>query len=282
MNSVRVIEPKRKNNQPRQTSKTGLLVVICLGVLAGLAIYFLSKDANERLDSASQPNIEQPTIKTKGTLKTFKGQEFVDFYYSLSLPNTQRIDEEAEITGNLQADEHLKALAEKRGYVLQNAPVADVLEIADKNLRLQPKAALDWKKLRDSARQDGIELELTAGFRSANDQTGIFLGRLQIAGVPVAAIASGNYDAQINQVLETTALPAYSKHHSGYTVDIGCPSDPGVVFERSECFVWLSQNNYKNAKSSGWIPSYPEGASKQGPNPEAWEYVWVGRQTLIK
>jgi D-alanyl-D-alanine carboxypeptidase len=279
---MRVIEPRRKNNLPRQTSKTGLLVVVCLGVLAGLLIFYLSNKAENELENKNQPLLEQPVIKTEGELKTFKGQQFVDFYYRLAFPNTQRISEEAGITGGREADEHLKVLAEKRGYVLQAAPVSDVLEPADKDMTLQPKAALDWKKLRNAARQDRLELELTAGFRSAKDQTDIFLGRLEAAGVPISAIPSGNYDGQINRVLKTTALPGYSKHHTGYTADIGCPTDPGVVFEQSECFVWLSKNNYKNAKEHGWIPSYPEGAKKQGPDPEAWEYVWTGRQNLIE
>jgi LAS superfamily LD-carboxypeptidase LdcB len=55
-----------------------------------------------------------------------------------------------------------------------------------------------------------------------------------------------------------------------------------VVFEQSVCFGWLSKGNYKNAKSNGWIPSYPDGAKKQGPDPESWEYVWVGKQNLIE
>lgn len=279
---MRVIEPRRKNNLPKQTSKTGLIVVVCLGILAGLIIFYLSSSAENDLQKTNQPVIEEPVIKTEGELRTFKGQEFVNFYYSLSFPNTQRISEEAEITGDTRADEHLKKLAEKRGYVLQNAPIADVLKTANQNMTLQPKAADDWKKLRDAARQDRIELELTAGFRSAEEQTNIFLDRIAGAGVAISQIPSGAYDAQINQVLKTTALPGYSKHHTGYTVDIGCPSDPAVVFEDSVCFVWLSKNNYKNAKQLGWIPSYPEGAKKQGPDPESWEYVWVGKQSLIK
>jgi LAS superfamily LD-carboxypeptidase LdcB len=42
----------------------------------------------------------------------------------------------------------------------------------------------------------------------------------------------------------------------------------------------MSKDNYLQAKKYGWIPSYPEGAQQQGPEPEAWEYVWVGTASL--
>jgi len=34
-------------------------------------------------------------------------------------------------------------------------------------------------------------------------------------------------------------------------------------------------------KRFGFIPSYPENSGKQGPEPEPWEYVWVGEDVLL-
>jgi len=89
-------------------------------------------------------------------------------------------------------------------------------------------------------------------------------------------------DSELDGILATTAIPGYSRHHTGYTVDIGCGNEPAIAFELTVCFDWLSANNYKNAKTYGWIPSYPEGAGQQGPEPETWEYVWVGIDALTE
>jgi LAS superfamily LD-carboxypeptidase LdcB len=93
---------------------------------------------------------------------------------------------------------------------------------------------------------------------------------------PIEGIASGRYDAQVSQVLAMTAIPGYSRHHTGYTVDIACKNNPNASFVYTVCFQWLNADNYKNAKTYGWIPSYPDGAGQQGPDREPWEYVWVG------
>ncbi len=278
---MRVIEPRRKEVKMGQAGGKRLGILL-LSVLLAVAVVWLYEQKTSETDNKNKPIIEQPIINTTGTLRTFKGQEFVDFYYTLAFPNTQKISEDAPITGDGQADEYLRHLAKERGYRPQNAPVADVLIDVGNGVRLQPKAAVGWRILKNSATKEGLELNLTAGFRSAEDQTRLFLERLSAAGVNISQIPSGAYDAQIEQVLKSTALPGYSKHHSGYTVDIGCPSDPGVIFEKSICFAWLNRDNYKNAKNSGWIPSYPEGANQQGPDPETWEYVWVGRQNLVQ
>src|SRR5690606_25521512 len=38
--------------------------------------------------------------------------------------------------------------------------------------------------------------------------------------------------------------------------------------------------NYANAKRFGFIPSYPPDGGKQGPEPEPWEFVWVGVEVI--
>ncbi len=106
------------------------------------------------------------------------------------------------------------------------------------------------------------------------DQNEIFAARL--GKITPAKIIDGSSDDKIREILKTTAPPGYSRHHSGYTVDLACDSDPGVLFENSKCFEWISRDNYINIKKFGWIPSYPEGIKNQGPEPESWEYVWVG------
>lgn len=285
---MRVIEPRSRSGvSPGRKKRSKLILflatLILLSAPTGVYLYMDNQDQEQQNNSAENSQ-QDPVVlpKKQGVLKTFSGQGFVDFYYTLAFPNTQQISEEAPITGNEKADNHIKQLAKARGYRIQSAPVADVLVDVGNNMLLQPRAANNWKSLKSVAAKDGIELSLTAGFRPADEQKTIFLNRLKINGSELEEVPRGVFDSRINQVLITTALPGYSKHHTGYTIDISCPSDPNVVFEGSVCFSWLSKNNYKNAKNSGWIPSYPEGAKKQGPNPEAWEYVWVGKDSLTK
>ena len=96
-------------------------------------------------------------------------------------------------------------------------------------------------------------------------------------------IAAGQADHLIEEVLRYSSIPGFSKHHSGYTVDISDPSrgDPFTEFRQTEGFAWISAHNYLKAKRFGFVPSYPEGAERQGPEPEPWEYVWVGEDRLL-
>lgn len=274
---------KRRSNLKR----TLLLAVIGILVVAG-ALYaykqFFTDDAATETTSAEivvKQNLPAETAK-KGTLKQFSGAEFRELYNNFAYPNTEYIADDAVITGDAKTDEHIQKLAEARGYIRRSAPVSDTFKVVQKDMKLQERAAEPWVKLQAAAKKDGISINLTAAYRSAAEQREIFLSRLGSIGVSSSAVTSGYYDAQINQVLAMTAIPGYSRHHTGYTIDIGCEDDPYATFELTTCFDWLSKDNYKQTKTQGWIPSYPEGAGKQGPEPESWEYVWVGTDAVTE
>ena len=92
---------------------------------------------------------------------------------------------------------------------------------------------------------------------------------------------TGIYDEKINEVLTVSSIPGYSKHHSGYAADFGCGNDYLVYsFAETECYEWLSADNFKNSRMYGFIPSYPNNGGVQGPDPEPWEFVWVGSELL--
>ncbi|HEX5796861.1 MAG TPA: D-alanyl-D-alanine carboxypeptidase family protein [Candidatus Saccharimonadales bacterium] len=268
-------------NRQTKTRRTHKISVVILAVLiAGITFVVMHRQATApepRAPVQTSTNMPKTDMGRKG-FKTFSGKEFARLYDSFVYPNTLMINEDTPITGNAEADSKLRELAEKRGYKLRSAPVTDTFVEIQTDMLLQRLAALDWTKLNNRAKKAGLNLLLTDAYRSAKDQRAIFLQRIK--SIPVESIASGEADARINGVLATTALPGYSRHHTGYSVDIACKNDPAVKFEDSKCFLWLSKNNYSNAKKSGWIPSYPEGAGRQGPDPEAWEYVWVGTDAL--
>jgi D-alanyl-D-alanine carboxypeptidase len=204
-------------------------------------------------------------------------------YRAVKYPNTQLFSEPPAITGNQAADARIRTLAESKGYQLTSIPVTVIVKVVGKQLEgddlLQPLAAKDWNDLYSAAAKEGVALALMSAYRSPEYQRNLFMQRLTANGGNVERIAAGQGDAAVVQTLGMTAVPGYSRHHTGYTVDFWCDDGSGT-FMASSCFEWLSDNNYQHAKEHGWIPSYPSGASEQGPEPEAWEYVWVGQDFL--
>lgn len=172
------------------------------------------------------------------------------------------------ITGDAAIDQRIRDRARQRGYVPRRETAEMV--VAVDGSRLHHHAAHAWQQLRSAAAADGVTLTLTSGFRTVATQRSIFNRRLQ-----------GSSDQAIDAVLATTAPPGFSKHHTGLAIDVR--SGPYVLhqFAESQAYAWLSANNWANSKAHGWLPSYPDGAGPVGPDPEPWEFVWVGTTSII-
>lgn len=210
-------------------------------------------------------------------------EQFVERYYEVSFPGAERITRAPEITGTEAVDTHIQRLAEERGYRLQYTPTGPLQNINGEEL--QPEAIKAWKNMRQAARDDGIYIGLVSGHRSVQTQRVIFDSQFrrrakEEQGSPYTAeqITGGEADAVIDAVLREYSIPGYSKHHSGYTIDINdtAANRPFDEFGETEAFTWLSKNDYAQARKFGFLPSYPEGVDKLGPEAELWEYVWVG------
>lgn len=259
-----------------------LLIVLVVGVVIGV-YYWLHKDSSKnprpetQTQTISAQNKPQEEPAKTGKLKIFTGEQFRDLYNNFAYPNTEYINEDTIITGNPDADKHIQSLAIKRGYLRRSAPVTDTFRVVQEGgVELQERAVQPWLDLKNAAKTAGLDLNLTAAYRSSKDQREIFLEQLNAYRINVSRIPEGIYDSQINQVLTSVAVPGYSRHHTGYTIDVSCGNVGGSSFKFTACFKWLEADNYKNSKLYGWIPSYPDGAGLQGPEPEPWEYVWVG------
>ena len=193
------------------------------------------------------------------------------------------------ITGDDGADKHIIDIAEKRGYKKRPLAVESALANLGSGNKLQPKAKDALDKMSDAASQDGISLGLISGYRSPNEQQNLFLSRFKAESINSngrqftnAEILAGKADEAINKVLSTSSIPGYSRHHTGYTVDINDfnAKKDFTLFDKTEGYAWISANNYYNAKRFGFVPSYPPGASNQGPEPESWEYTYVGVESV--
>lgn len=236
---------------------------------------------SDSADISSQKALDVPNLTQKTTdgFKEFSGPQFRDFYETIKYPKVTNTDIPSAITGNSSVDTKIQGLAENRGYKLR--PQALEKELVSVNgQRLQIEAKNSWLELQANAKKDGLNLVLVSGYRSIADQKSLFIGDLRATGFGNQDILNGLADSAIDEILQTRSIPGYSRHHTGFTFDLGCNSSDLVNFKTTACYDWISKDNYYQAKKAGLIPSYPAGVTTQGPNPEEWEYVWVGIDSL--
>lgn len=211
--------------------------------------------------------IGSPVPASADDLPEFTGDEFNDLFTNATLDNLAPIGPPPSITGSTSVDTRIRAIAESRGYVRRPLPAGALQWVSGR--QMQPSAVDAWVALRDAARAAGYTLSLTSAYRSHADQRAVFLKRLYSYS-----------DSAIDTRLRTAAAPGYSKHHTGYAIDITQAGYAFTSFKYSPAYQWLSADNYANAKRFGWIPSYPPDAGSQGPVPEAWELTFVGLDNI--
>jgi D-alanyl-D-alanine carboxypeptidase len=297
---MRIIEPKNVGHRKRakKRSKTipfllFLLLFAAMGTTYGgykkgyTAFASKKKPVNSELKGVQVevPHDEYvPPVKTK--LRQFSNEEFRKLYDAFVYPNMQEVTDPPSITGNLVADERIRKLAITRGYKLRSIPVEPIRKVEGIGLGeddlLQTKAIDSWLQLQAAAKKAGLPLQISSAYRSVEFQRNLFMTRVTVRNVTVEKIAAGSADAQIIEELRTTAIPGYSRHHTGYTVDFVCNGIGLGGFIDTACYKWLADNNYENAKKAGWIPSYPPNTGIQGPEPEPWEFVWVGTDAVME
>ncbi len=295
---MRVIDHKRiksqnEKNVYKKHSNRKVLLVLTIVAVSTMTVYVLKTKESETDNSNQQTSQITPEDNTVVTVtqvdndskpfKEFTGEEFKNLYYSVAYPNTQQLNNNIEITGNDDADARIREMSEARGYKPTPIPQNAIVKINEPRLNgddlLQPLAAKGWEALKLAAKNDGIGLSVISAYRSPEWQRDLFLSRLFVNGTTAAHVAAGIADNAVNNAITNAAVPGYSRHHTGYTIDLWCEDGSGA-FAYSSCFKWINADNYLKAKQSGWIPSYPEGAGLQGPEPEPWEYVWVGTSNL--
>ncbi|MCA9382613.1 D-alanyl-D-alanine carboxypeptidase family protein, partial [Candidatus Dojkabacteria bacterium] len=182
--------------------------------------------------------------------KTFSASGFVDLYYSLRpLPNTKSIDKSPSITGNADADKHIVSLAEARGYRLQSEVTTTLSSIGSQQLQSEAKQA--YLAMVNDASKSGFYITIVSGFRDIDTQRTLFLSRFRNASVNLIGreytsdeIINGQADQALDNVLKTSSIPGYSRHHTGMTFDIGKSGYDFTRFKYTNEFTWMSANNY--------------------------------------
>lgn len=228
---------------------------------------------NDQQDSKDDPDIQPGSgDETAEVYSVFDGNQFKQLFNEADLENLATPSQPPTITGDPETDRRIQQVALNRGYRLRPMPedVSRLVLVEGDRHLLQPEAAQAYLDLKAAAAADGLTIWLVSAYRDYDRQRNIFLGK---------ATAPYN-DEEVFEILKRVSVPGYSKHHTGYTIDIAEGKHLFDDFVGTKSHQWISADNYLNAKKYGWIPSYPPDGGKQGPDPEAWEFVYVGRKYL--
>lgn len=260
--------------------------LLAFGILiftwAALAVFLIYQDVYRHRIEASMQLTQQSNETLKkiqeqrarcGAFLCYSGLEFQNLYNTYIDQESLVYETTDKITGDDFTDILLRMYAQERGYVKRS--FIDESRLVEYNtLMILPEMRDAYISLRNRASRNGVDIHLVSAYRSYEDQRRLFVDQLE--NIDVSSV-----NDELKTVFERTAPPGYSKHHQGFAVDFACGDDYEVFdFENTPCYQWLSENNYEHAKSFGFIPSYPGDILLQGPEPEAWEYLYVGRSMI--
>jgi hypothetical protein len=210
-----------------------------------------------------EPLVEDP-------FPVYTGDEFKALYDHAvrhELSNLTPTQGRLPVTGDPDLDARIWDLAIARGYVLRPLAGPDLATVD--GVPMQPQAAEAWEQLRVAARAAGHQFVVSSAYRPPESQRVQFNSKL-----------TGTTNEAIAAALTWYSVPGTSKHHGGYALDFRYAEGTFGEFRETPDYAWLSEDNFLNAKRFGFIPSYPDDVTAQGPNPEPWEFVWVGVELI--
>ena len=134
------------------------------------------------------------------------------------------------------------------------------------NIYMRPEAAHALEELFDAAKEDGITLYATSGFRSYSTQKAIFDRKLETMSERAAN--------------SSVAKAGYSEHQTGLAMDIEGETTLGTGltegFGESPEGIWVAEHCHEY----GFIIRYPKGKTKiTGYIYEPWHLRYVGVET---
>lgn len=140
-------------------------------------------------------------------------------------------------------------------------------QYADPNTYLHKQTYEAFKKMYESAKNDGVTLAIISGTRNFSDQKRIWEGKWENID------ASSDLDKAL-QILEYSSMPATSRHHWGTDIDINNLNNS--YFESGQGkkeYVWLQEN----ANEFGFYQPYTDKGlnGRTGYNEEKWHWSYV-------
>ena len=181
---------------------------------------------------------------------------------------TEAISEEVETGSSSEDLATLESEAVRRETMLghrkyEEIAASELVSLqTNRAVLMHPNAAAKVDDMVATARAAGVQLGVASGFRSWEDQRGLFFDVKAQRGQTTTKRA------------EVSAPPGYSEHHTGYAVDfIDLTADPAEhleePFEKTRAFAWLKDN----ASRYGFEMSFPKGNPDISYEPWHWRYV---------
>lgn len=131
-------------------------------------------------------------------------------------------------------------------------------DIYGRKQEMLPEAADAWLTMCKEAAGHAVKLQPVSAFRSVDYQSGILRRKL-------------DKGLKIKNILEVSAAPGYSEHHSGRALDITTPGYAVLAeeFEHSPAYAWLCER----AADFGFSLSFPRD-NQHGLAYEPWHWAW--------
>ena len=145
-------------------------------------------------------------------------------------------------------------------------PVSIGKDVFGREQKMSAIAASNWFDMKAAAASNGIELQTVSAFRPVDYQAGIIKRKLD-AG------------QRMEDILQVSAAPGYSEHHSGCALDITTPGFEPLeeAFDGSPAFEWLTNS----ARAHGFRLSYPKG-NPHGMAYEPWHWCWHAEPSVYR
>jgi D-alanyl-D-alanine carboxypeptidase len=220
----------------------------------------------------------------------FTDDDFKDYLTKLDFeklfPTAPIISTSGTITSLPAVDTYIQAFGQKRGYIVRKTiEPSGLLPLEDFSFFNQ--GVEYYNSMKSEARKEGVSFVISSGFRDFEAQKKLWqeqynsVANTLLGRIPEdSQILSSGVDEVLDKTMARVAAPGFSRHHTGMAIDLN-DEFTSKPFDQTPAFAWLSKNNYLNAKKFGFMPSYPkvEIDIKFGPNPESWEYVFVGENS---
>ena len=224
-------------------------------------------------------NVDNVEVINKIKNEKYYLQKNYDKYLSYSiLNNVSSYDIVREVNVGLYRDYYKQMIAtdtskdilmlvNKYNYLNYDYVPNDLEIISDKcnigiNSYLRHEARVEFEKLCNDAKKEGLNIYSLSAYRSYEKQYNIYKSKLQ--------------NKDINTIDAVSARPGNSEHQSGLTVDINLLSKE---FDKTNEYYWMINNSYKY----GFILRYPRDCEKiTGYDYEPWHYRYVGREAANK
>lgn len=186
--------------------------------------------------------------------------------------------EKKEFTLTITKKENLKRLNNNsfttskgfKGIIKDGITYIDGILIANKtyslpsdyNPGLDPNVLEKANQMFETAKNQGLNISITSGFRSYNTQETLYNNYVSRDGKQAADTYS--------------ARPGHSEHQTGLAFDV---NQINSSFDNTNEAIWLKNNCYK----FGFILRYPQDKSNEtGYNYESWHYRYVGENLASK